>query len=295
MLKVLTYQTWLQKAVAKLTEKNAQEAKVDAYFLLSFVTGKNRASLLAFAETPLSNAQETQLNQLLMRRLQGEPMAYILGEREFWSLNLAVSPATLIPRPDTEVLVETALEKSQDFAKKELRILDLGTGTGAIALALASELPKAQVFGVDFQAKAVELAQENAKRNQLTQVKFWQSDWFSDVSGEFELIVSNPPYIDGEDCHLSQGDVRFEPLTALVAQENGYADLRHIIQQAPQYLTAQGWLLLEHGFEQGQGVREIFRQQGWQNIQTIRDYGANERVTCGQMTANLKKGNNNAK
>ena len=303
-----TYQQWLNEAIQSLSlcltsEEDKASAKVDAYVLLEYITQKNKASLFAFPETELTEQQLIQLEDLIQRRIQGEPIAYILGERDFWSLNLAVSPDTLIPRADTEILVEQALVKAQDYlqsesfkarcqtsGKKELNILDLGTGTGAIALALASELEsicqgqniQLNVVGVDFIANAVTLAQQNAKRNNLEYVNFYQSNWFENIDQHFDIIVSNPPYIDKTDHHLTQGDLCFEPLTALIAEDEGYADLRFIIEQAPQYLTSEGWLLLEHGFEQGEKVRAIFSTELWQHIATVKDYGNNERVTFAQ-------------
>ena len=231
------------------------------------------------------------MTALLDRRLKGEPIAYILGEKEFWSLPLNVSEGTLIPRPDTEILVEKALQIALEKLEENpphFRILDLGTGTGAIALALASELSlicqkkaiQLDVIGVDLMPEVVKLAQSNAEKNQLD-VQFLQSRWFEHVEGQFDIIVSNPPYIDETDEHLSQGDVRFEPRSALVAGENGLADLRHIIEQSPRYLKDSGYLLLEHGWKQGEEVRSIFWQNHWQGVATIRDYGDNERVTLG--------------
>ena len=231
------------------------------------------------------------LTALLDRRLSCEPIAYILGEKEFWSLPLNVSKGTLIPRPDTEILVEKALQIALEKLQKNpphLRILDLGTGTGAIALALASELSSIcqkrqislEIIGVDLMPDVVALAQFNAERNKLN-VKFLQSRWFENITGKFDLIVSNPPYIDAQDEHLRQGDVRFEPLSALVANDTGYADLRHIIELAPSYLNSNGVLLLEHGWQQGEKVRSIFQENHWEMVETVRDYGDNERVTLG--------------
>ena len=231
------------------------------------------------------------LTALLDRRLKGEPIAYILGEKEFWSLPLNVSEGTLIPRPDTEILVEKALQIALEKLEENpphFRILDLGTGTGAIALALASELSpicqkkhiQLDVIGVDLMPEVVKLAQSNAEKNQL-KVQFLQSRWFENVEGQFDIIVSNPPYIDEADEHLFQGDVRFEPRSALVAGENGLADLRHLIEHAPGHLKDNGYLLLEHGWKQGEEVRSIFWQNHWQGVATIRDYGDNERVTLG--------------
>ncbi|MDA3978448.1 peptide chain release factor N(5)-glutamine methyltransferase [Gallibacterium sp. AGMB14963] len=284
---VLSYQTWLQQAVQQLSVKQSiAEAKVDAQALLQFVTQKSSAQLMAFAETPLSLQQQQRLTEYMTRRLQGEPIAYIVGERGFWTLDLAVSDKTLIPRPDTECLVETALSliANQFDSNETLRILDLGTGTGAIALALAYELQQQQknyqIIGVDRIAESVTLAKQNAIRNQLTQVEFLESDWFSALSTQqFQIIVSNPPYIAADDPHLQQGDVRFEPRSALVAENNGLADIEHIIDQGRRFIRKQGWLLLEHGWQQEEAVQTLFKRYNWQQIQTINDYGGNPRVT----------------
>ncbi|MBN6709640.1 peptide chain release factor N(5)-glutamine methyltransferase [Haemophilus haemoglobinophilus] len=295
----MNYSKWLNYAIQQLESSLASDpylnAKLDASLLLQFVTQKSASQIMAFAETELDEKTLAKLTALLSKRCQGEPMAYVLGETDFWTLTLNVSPDTLIPRPDTEILVEQALaciqqlKDSNDF-KSPIRILDLGTGTGAIALALAYELKKSgekfEIFGVDFIANAVKLAEANAVRNQLNEVQFFQSHWFEQVIGQFDLIVSNPPYIDAEDQHLNQGDVRFEPLSALVAEEQGYADLRHIIEQAPHYLKPQGFLLLEHGWQQGQKVRSFFSENLWQRVETVKDYGGNERVTLGQLRGN---------
>lgn len=285
----MNYQQWLSYA-AEFLEKHLTSdpylnAKFDVNLLLQFVTQKSKSQLLAFSETELDEKTLQNLTALLSRRAQGEPIAYIMGETEFWSLNLLVSADTLIPRPDTEILVEQALIR---LPQKDLvSILDLGTGTGAIALALAQELKKcgqkSRVLGVDLIPNAVTLAQQNAQRNQLPDVEFRQSSWFDNVDEKFDLIVTNPPYIDPQDAHLNQGDVRFEPLTALIAEEQGYADLRYIIEQAPRYLNTQGWLLLEHGWQQGEKVRSFFQENLWEKVATVKDYGDNERVTLAQL------------
>ncbi|QLB44153.1 peptide chain release factor N(5)-glutamine methyltransferase [Mannheimia pernigra] len=283
----MNYQQWLSFAEQQLL-KNAESdpflnAKFDANLLLQAVTKRSKSAIFAFSETMLSESELVELAEKLARRVKGEPMAYILGQREFWSLPLKVSTSTLIPRPDTERLVELAL----DFAykrlenQKNLQILDLGTGTGAIALALASELgEKAQIIGVDFQAEAVKLAEENRENLGFSNVQFLQSDWFSALANQrFDLIVSNPPYIDAEDENLTVGDVRFEPLTALVADNNGLSDLQNIIKNVPLYLKPQGALMLEHGWQQGEQVRNLFDLNVWEAIETVQDYGGNDRVT----------------
>ena len=288
----MNYRQWLADATQRLSQANPNEnAKIDALVLLQHATGRSRTQILAFEETQIDEKMSADLIALLARRLKGEPIAYILGEKEFWSLPLNVSVDTLIPRPDTEILVEKALDIALEKLHKKnspLRILDLGTGTGAIALALTSELtPRCQkqgvqleIIGVDFMPNAVLLAKSNAVKNQLNAI-FLQSHWFEKVTGKFDIIVSNPPYIDQNDVHLSRGDLRFEPRSALVAEEQGYADLRHIIEQAPYYLKENGALLLEHGWQQGAKVRSIFRENSGQQVATVRDYGDNERVTLG--------------
>ncbi|HHA2009063.1 TPA: peptide chain release factor N(5)-glutamine methyltransferase [Enterobacter mori] len=274
----MDFQRWLREAVGELSESDSP--KRDAEILLEHVTGKARTYLLAFGETLLTAGQEAQLAALLARRKTGEPVAHLVGEREFWSLPLYVSPATLIPRPDTECLVEQALARLPTAA---CSILDLGTGTGAIALALASERPDCTVTAVDVMPDAVTLAQRNVERLGLSNVTVLQSSWFSALENRlFALIVSNPPYIDEHDPHLAQGDVRFEPLTALVAANEGLADLDHIVTTSRQHLLSGGWLLVEHGWTQGNAVRALFTNAGYRAVATCRDYGGNERLTLGQ-------------
>lgn len=283
----MNYTQWLTFAEQTLLE-NAQRdpflnAKFDANLLLQAVTNRSKSAIFAFAETALSEPELAELAEKLARRAKGEPMAYILGEREFWSLPLKVSTATLIPRPDTERLVELALEEAYKrlATQEKVQILDLGTGTGAIALALASELKnQAEIVGVDRILEAVELAEQNRQALGLHNVRFLQSDWFSALKDQrFDMIVSNPPYIDANDENLSKGDVRFEPLSALVAEEKGLADLQKIIENAPLALQPAGVLLLEHGWQQAQAVQAIFQQDQWDNIETAKDYGGNDRVT----------------
>ena len=306
----MNYEQWRQTAAQQLNTHNPDEnGKIDAMALLQAVTHKSRAAILAFNDTTLTDQERSILDTFLQRRLQGEPIAYIVGEKEFWSLPLKVSADTLIPRPDTEILVERTMElalarlvqlqedqKCQTFGEKKsgrilsgLRILDLGTGTGAIALALAAELEPItkrrqiplEIVGVDNVPGVVELAQQNALSTGLS-VRFLQSDWFDRIESKFDFIVANPPYIAQDDLHLSQGDVRFEPRSALVATEQGYGDLRHIITAAPAFLKPNGWLLLEHGWQQGEKVRSIFQKNLWYDVATIFDYGGNERVTLGR-------------
>ena len=273
-----TIDGWLTQARAEL-EAVSDSARLDAELLLAHTLQQSRTWLYTWNDKALSAGQQQMAEQLLQRRLGGEPVAYILGQRDFWSLSLAVAPSTLIPRADTETLIEWALELP---LPANSRVLDLGTGTGAIALALASEQPSWQVSGVDFQRQAVTLAEENARRNHLERVTFQQSDWFSAVQGRFDLIVSNPPYIDEADPHLNQGDVRFEPRTALVAGNQGLSDLALIIDRAPDFLQPDGWLLVEHGWQQAETVCELLRQRGFTDVENRRDLGGNPRISGGR-------------
>lgn len=274
----MDFQRWLQQAIAQLNE--SESPRRDAEILLGFVTGKARTFILAFGETQLTEPQLQRLDELLARRFNGEPIAYLVGEREFWSLPLRVCAATLIPRPDTECLVEQALSR---MPASPCSVLDLGTGTGAIALAIASERPDCEITALDLIPEAVELACDNAQRLGITNVRVLQSNWFSALNTQrFSIIVSNPPYIDREDPHLAQGDVRFEPLSALVADDNGLADLRRLVETSRQFLEPGGWLLLEHGWKQAVDVQQLFIAAGFVEVQTCQDYGGNDRLTVGR-------------
>jgi release factor glutamine methyltransferase len=278
-----TVQQLLQIARQQLAQAvTAAEASMEAQILLMHVLDVNRAWLLAHATDAVPAQPASDFNRLVQRRIQGEPVAYILGYREFYGLKLKVTPATLIPRPDTETLVEAALQK----ITKPMQILDLGTGTGAIALALAQHAKQSKVTAVDASEAALKVAEENALSLQLDNVTLLLSDWFSKLTHQtFDLIVSNPPYIESADQHLSQGDLRFEPLSALAAGEDGLADIRHIIAQAPAYLNDGGWLMLEHGYNQAPAVQQLFQAAGFKHIQTVFDLGGNPRVTLGQWLA----------
>lgn len=267
-----------QQLIQQFTESDS--AALDADCILCAVLSCTRTYLRTWPEQELNEAQIEQANIFAARREQGEPIAYILGVREFWSLPLEVAPSTLIPRPDTETLVEWALECIQD---KEVgqSLLDLGTGTGAIALALKSEFPAMNVWAAEKSPEALALARRNAARLGY-QLKLVQSDWFADVPPQqFNVIVSNPPYIDEADPHLAQGDVRFEPQSALVAAENGLSDIRQIIEVAPDYLQHEGWLLLEHGWQQADEVKTLLLARGFHGVITRQDLGGQDRVTGG--------------
>lgn len=262
-----------------LQASGSDSAKLDVEILLCFVLGKERSYLFTWPEKKLTDEQLHHFLPLLVRRIQGEPVAYIVGIKEFWSLPLSVSNATLIPRPDTETLVELVLE--QYTHRNDIFCLDLGTGTGAIALALASEKPTWKIDAIDFNIDAVQLAQLNAKQCQLDHVNIFQSDWFSQVTDnkKYDFIVSNPPYIDSKDENLTQGDVRFEPTSALVANDQGLADIKHIASMARNFLTSQGHLFFEHGFEQGKAARDILATLGFENTQTVQDLNGHDRIT----------------
>lgn len=257
-------------------------ARLDAELLLAAALGKSRSYLRTWPEHEPGAEQLAAFAALLERRRMGEPVAYILGHQGFWSLDLEVAPHTLIPRPDTELLVETALQLAPATPQ---RVLDLGTGSGAIALALASERGGWQVTGVDRIAEAVALAERNRQRLELGNAEFRQSSWFDRLAGErFDLILSNPPYIAADDRHLGEGDVRFEPLSALVAGVDGLDDIRQIIAQAPRHLQAGGWLLLEHGYDQAEAVRELLAAAGFTAVDSRRDLGGHQRISLGRWT-----------
>jgi release factor glutamine methyltransferase len=254
--------------------------RLDAELLLAHALGKSRSYLHTWPERELDAPQLERYQAALARRQAGEPVAYILGQQGFWSLELEVASHTLIPRPDTELLVETVLAL---LPATPATLLDLGTGTGAIALALASERPAWRLTGVDRVAEAVALAERNRARLKLANASFVASHWFSALAGQrYQLIVSNPPYIAANDRHLAEGDVRFEPSSALVAGADGLDDIRLIIQQSPDYLQAAGWLLLEHGFDQAAAVRELLGVRGFSAVESRRDLGGHERISLGR-------------
>jgi len=276
---------WLQQAETALQalaqqDPHATDLAFEASRLWADVLDKNPASQQLYLEQPLNDAELHRLNAALQRRAAGEPLAYITGRWWFWDLELEVAPCTLIPRPDTELLVEQALALP---LPPDAKVLDLGTGTGAIALTLASQRPAWHLTAVDFSADAVALAERNRRRLQLDNVRIRQSDWYQALAGQsFDLIISNPPYIDAADPHLQQGDVRHEPLSALVAADDGLADIRLICQQAPTHLRPAGWLWLEHGHQQHGAVQQILLQTGFVDIQSRRDYGGNWRISGGR-------------
>ena len=274
--------TTVAEALAHSGSLDSSSARLDIELLLVEVLGVDRAFLRAWPEHVLSGAERDRFGGLLARRRAGEPIAYILGRRDFWTLSLEVSPHTLIPRPDTEALVEVALSLAPTSAASAPKVLDLGTGTGAVALALASERPQWAVDAVDIDPHCVALAARNAERNGLRNVRSWCSDWFSQIEKRYDLIVSNPPYIDAEDPHLQEGDVRFEPRRALVAARGGLAAIGHIAGQATVRLEDGGILAVEHGCDQARQVRALFERCGYREVRTSPDAAGLARVTSGR-------------
>ncbi len=260
----------------------AATARIEVQSLLQQVLAVPRSHLLAHPEQVLTAAQQAAYDGLLQRRLRGEPVAYILGEREFFGLNLKVTPATLIPRPDTELLVELALQRIP--AHGRFRALDLGTGSGAIALSIAHARPEAQVTAVDASAAALAVARENALRLGIRNVDMVRSDWFAALAGRrYGLIVSNPPYVAAGDEHLVQGDLRFEPASALVSGADGLDDIRRIVDQAGRFLEDSSWLLLEHGYDQAGAVRVLLEQCGFIGVFSAGDMAGIARVSGGKL------------
>jgi release factor glutamine methyltransferase len=272
----------LSQTLAWLTQQlPPEEAKLEAELLLQRALGVNRTYLRSHPETELSAAQHAQLTAWLTRRLTGEPIAYILGDAAFYGLTLSVSPDVLIPRQDTELLVDAALDLIPESTP--LRVLDMGTGSGAIAIAIASQRPKALVSALDSSSAALTVAKDNACAHKLPAIRFYLSDWFSGLpTQQFDIIVSNPPYIENDDDHLSQSSLPFEPAQALSSGQDGLDAIRLLCQQAPNWLADNGWLLIEHGYNQGAAVRSLFAQSGFNQVTTHRDYGNNERITLGQ-------------
>ncbi len=259
----------------------ASSARIEVQCLLQAVLHVQRVYLLAHPERSLNDAELSHYNGFLQRRLAGEPIAYILGEREFFGLNLKVTMATLIPRPDTELLVELAVQRIPRH--EPCKVLDLGTGTGAIALAIAHACPQAQVLACDASAEALAVAAENARTLGLANVSFVQSYWFTELGAQqFAMIVSNPPYIAADDPHLAQGDVRFEPVSALVSGADGLDDIRLIIAHAATHLLPGGWLLLEHGYDQAARVRSLLEEAKFEAVFSASDLAGIERASGGR-------------
>ena len=268
-----------QFALQALTASDS--ASSDVQLLLCHVLQCQAVRLLSAPEQLLSEAQWAAFSQLVERRQHGEPVAYLTGQRGFWSLDLQVNNSTLIPRPDTELLVELALSRLQ----ANMTVVDLGTGTGAIALALATERRDITLLATDYSFAALTLAKQNAQANHITGVQFVHTSWLDAFQPRsMDFIISNPPYIAADDPHIQQGDLRFEPLSALVAERDGLADLQQIVKQARECLKPNGWLLVEHGYQQSQQVQQLFADAGFTQIKAYQDLGRQDRAVMGQLT-----------
>ncbi len=266
---------------SELTKSDS--ARIDAEIILAFILKQDRTYLYTWSDRGVSIESEKRFRLLIAKRTAGEPVAYLVGQQPFWNFDLKVSSATLIPRPETELLVELALERIPQ--ESSFRVADLGTGSGAIALAIASERPDVAVVATDYSAHALEIAAENARRLGIESIEFCEGSWFIPITEEkFDLIVSNPPYVESCSEYLQRGDLRFEPDSALIgADDDGLGDVREIVKHAPSYLKMAGWLLLEHGAEQGERVREIFGMAKFSAVKTVKDLAGLERVTMGQI------------
>lgn len=277
----MNIQQALQQANQDLS-KSSPSAMLDAQVLLSFVLRCNSAHLAAWPEKELSEEQQSHYLQLIQKRQQGSPVAHLTGQREFWSLNFSVNDSTLIPRPETETLIEYILA---EFNHREtLKLLDMGTGTGAIAIAIAKEKPGWEIVASDVSAEALKLARQNSEQHQTANITFIQSDWFENISADdFDIIVSNPPYIASDDPHLQQGDVRFEPLSALTSGPEGMDDIEQLCSHAADYLNNNGWLIIEHGYNQAQQVADCFAKNGFTMIGQQQDLSGHTRMTAASL------------
>lgn len=274
--------TTIEAALSAATKQlnHSDSPRLDAELLLCAVLAQSRSYLFTWPERELNEEQQRQFQAMLARRTDGEPVAHILGERGFWSLDLKVTPATLIPRPETELLVEAALAHLPEGGG---RVADLGTGTGAIALAIAAECPQCEVVAVERSEAALQVARENGDKHHLKNVTFQLGSWFEPIENKrFLLIVSNPPYICADDPHLSEGDVRFEPITALASGPDGLDDIRVIIAGAADHLEPGGWLLLEHGYDQGEAVCQLLREARFEAVEGLQDLQGHHRVSQGR-------------
>jgi release factor glutamine methyltransferase len=276
----LSIQDALNKAGAMLAAHNDNSA-LEAAVLLAHVLGVRRAHLHTRPEQQLRESQVLGFFELIARRMAGEPVAYLIGRREFWSLELSVNEHTLIPRPETELLVELALERIPP--QGEFHVLDLGTGSGAVALAIAGERPQCRITATDLCSRALAVARANAERLNISNVAFHEGSWFAPFDTErFDVIVSNPPYVAQNDPHLLSGDLPAEPRLALVAGPSGMEMIAAIARQAPRHLQAGGWLLMEHGHNQGTGVAALLSDANYRQVRTRRDLAGRERVTSGR-------------
>lgn len=277
---LISIRSALQDAQQKLKEISDSE-QLDAEVLLAFSLERDRTYLRTWPEKALTTEQQQHFQQLVKRRMKSEPVAYITGQREFWDMTLRVTADTLIPRPETELLVEKALEKIPVDA--QWRIADLGTGSGAIALAIARERPGCQITATDSSATALAVAQDNAQRLNISNVQFIEGHWFQPIENEqFEMIVSNPPYVHPADPHLQKGDLPFEPADALQSIPDGMKDIRIISNAARGHLSPPGWLILEHGYNQGSAVEQRLSELGYKEVTVVNDLSHNARICIGK-------------
>lgn len=274
--------------IKTLLNDNTSVAKSVKKQLLLEILNQNNSFLIAHDDYVLTDSEQQDYDRALKQLAKGMPLAYVVGHQGFWKLDFVVNEHTLIPRPDTELLIETVLQHYQNSLSKNLKVLDLGTGSGCIAISLAHECPTWQVTAVDVSLPTLAVARENAQQHNIDNINFVHSHWFEAISADnpFDIIVSNPPYIDANDAHLV--DLQDEPMTALVAGANGLADINHLIQHAPAYLVTDGLLILEHGYDQGEAVRQLFIDNGFCQVSTLKDYGGNERVTLGILSQSDK-------
>ena len=276
----MTIQQALQQARQNLAE-SSPTAGLDAQVLLSHILQCNTAHLLAWPEKKLNREQIANYRQLIQQRQQGVPVAHLTGLREFWSLNFSVNDSTLIPRPETETLIEFILDKFSD--REKIKLLDMGTGTGAIAITIATEKPGWEIFASELIEDALKLARDNSNRHQTSNITFIHSDWFNNIKhNDFDIIVSNPPYIANDDPHLLAGDVRFEPQSALSAGTTGMNDIEHLCAHAKNHLTQNGWLIVEHGYNQKQLVADCFAENDFVQIEQKQDLSGHIRMTAGK-------------
>ena len=259
---------------------DSPSARFDTEILMAYVLESNRSFLYANPELELPRSRSETFKKLIRLRAQGQPVAYLTQSCEFWSLPLWVTPDVLIPRPETELLVETALDKIPLDA--DWRIADLGTGSGAIAIAIASERKKCEIHATDISMAAIEVATANASQLDINHIQFYRGSWSEPLQGKFHLIVSNPPYINADDPHLQRGDLRFEPRTALTPGSDGMHAIRQISEIAPGMLVDGGWLMFEHGWDQGPATREILATVNFENIETLQDLQGHDRVTLAE-------------
>ena len=268
----------LDWATEQLSESD--DARLDSQVLLAYALNVSRTWLFTWPDKALDGATLTAFNALIEERKSGTPIAYITGYRDFWSLRLKVTPDTLIPRADTELLVETALTLKN--VEKPCDVIDLGTGTGAIALSLANECPSWRITATDINPKTLAVAKENATTLELA-VSFKESAWFDAINDRYDLVISNPPYIESDDPHLQQGDLRFEPTGALASGQDGLDDIRRLVQQALKHLKKDGYLLLEHGYQQAEAVHSLMAKAGYIDIETHQDIEGRDRDTLGKI------------